>query len=61
VVSDADEWDDEANCQTCQGDGFCECEDSDSAEGCWEADCDGTLHTCPNCKGSGLAKNQWYF
>ena len=59
-----DDYDDAADggpCQTCGGDGFEECEDTDSAEGCWIADCDGEIHTCPNCNGSGLAKDQWYW
>lgn len=38
-----------------------ECETSTSSEGCWESDCDGDFHTCPNCKGSGLAKDQRYW
>ncbi len=48
-------------CQTCDGDGFELCEDVNSSEGCWESDCDGSAHTCPNCRGSGLAKDQWYW
>jgi hypothetical protein len=49
------------DCMTCCGDGFEECEDTDSAEGCWNADCDGVWHTCPNCRGSGRAKDQsWW-
>ena len=51
----------EPNCQTCGGDGFEWCEDTNSAEGCWQPDCDGSGHTCPNCKGSGQAKDQWYW
>lgn len=58
---DDQDYDDDPNCQTCGGgDGFEECEDTDSAEGCWIAGCDGDFHTCPDCKGSGLAKDQWY-
>jgi hypothetical protein len=53
--------DDEPGCQTCGGDGFEECEDVNSSEGCWIAGCDGYFHTCPNCNGSGLAKDQWYW
>lgn len=53
--------DDEPECHTCHGEGVEECEDTDSAEGCWEPGCSGDLHTCPNCKGSGNAKDCWYF
>lgn len=49
------------HCQTCGGDGFEFCEDTDSAEGCWVGDCDGEVHTCPNCRGSGRAKDQWFW
>lgn len=52
---------DDDRCMTCQGDGFEECETTNSAEGCWESDCDGDFHLCPNCKGSGLAKDQWFW
>lgn len=51
----------EPNCQTCRGEGVEECEDVNSSEGCWVAGCNGDIHTCPNCKGSGLAKDQWYW
>lgn len=51
----------ERNCRTCRGDGWEWCEDTDSAEGCWEADCDGSAHTCPNCRGSGLAMDQCFW
>jgi hypothetical protein len=56
-----DDEDDGARCMTCGGDGIEECEDTDSAEGCWQSDCDGDFHTCTNCHGSGLAKDQWYW
>ncbi len=46
-------------CQTCNGDGFEECDDTYSSEGCWESDCDGYFHRCPNCRGSGKGKDQW--
>lgn len=52
---------DSQNCQTCDGEGVEECQDHDSAEGCWQPDCTGDCHTCPNCKGSGLARDQWYW
>lgn len=62
--TDWDDWEDFADggsCQTCCGDGFEECQDTNSSEGCWELDCNGDIHTCPNCKGSGNAKDQWYW
>lgn len=56
------EYDDETDlCMTCQGEGVEECEDTDSAEGCWAPDCNGFIHTCPNCLGSGNAKDQRYW
>lgn len=58
---DYDERDPEAHCQTCHGEGWEFCEDQDSSEGCWEPDCDDVTHTCPNCRGSGLAKDQWFW
>ncbi len=51
----------EPDCMTCGGEGWCECEDTDSSEGCWVAGCDGLSHRCPNCRGSGLAKDQQYW
>ena len=54
------EYDDDP-CMTCGGDGIEECEDTDSAEGCWEPDCNGRFHTCPNCRGSGNAKDQRFW
>lgn len=56
-----DEYDHGESCQTCLGEGFEECEDWNTSEGCWEPDCSGTIHTCPNCRGSGRAKDQWYW
>jgi hypothetical protein len=56
----ADE-DGEPDCHTCGGEGVEECEDVNSAEGCWEPSCNGDFHTCPNCKGSGRAKDCWYW
>lgn len=50
-------YEDNPLCQTCGGDGFEECETSDTAEGC----CDGLAHTCPNCGGSGLQKDQRFW
>lgn len=59
---DWDDWDaDDGTCQTCGGDGITECDDYNSSEGCWEPDCDGRSHTCPNCRGSGRAADQTYW
>lgn len=46
-----------SRCQTCDGDGVEWCDDWD----CWERDCTGDSHLCPNCKGSGLASDQWFW
>jgi|SRR5579862_4141355 len=48
--------DEEANCQTCCGDGWETCTDPL----CFEPDHHDGWHTCPNCRGTGLAKDQWY-
>ena len=63
ALTDDDDEDFDPNwaCQTCGGDGVEECEDFDTSEGCWERDCNGRIHTCPNCRGSGKAKDQWYW
>ena len=58
---DYGDYDPDWACQTCNGDGFEYCEDQNTSEGCWERDCDGTAHTCPNCSGSGASKDQWYW
>lgn len=52
---DDDGWD---QCQTCCGDGYEECWDWPD---CWEPKCDGDFHRCPNCHGTGSAKDQWYW
>ena len=57
-----DEHDPDArSCMTCRGEGWEWCEDTNSSEGCWEPDCDGEAHTCPNCYGSGDAKDQRFW
>jgi hypothetical protein len=65
MATDPDDYEDfmaeERNCQSCHGEGWEECQDSNTAEGCWIKDCDGDTHTCGNCRGSGLAKDQWYW
>lgn len=56
-----DEMSMEPSCSTCGGEGYAECEDVNSSEGCWTHDnCNG-YGFCPNCRGSGLAKDQWYW
>jgi hypothetical protein len=54
-------YDPDWSCQTCGGEGFEWCEDTDSSEGCWEPDCNGRVHTCPYCRCSGARKDQWYW
>lgn len=49
------------DCMTCGGEGWEWCEDVNSSEGCWVQGCDDVSHTCPNCRGSGLAKDQCYW
>jgi hypothetical protein len=61
AIEDGDYGDGMDQCQTCGGDGIEDCNDSGSSEGCWERGCNDDWHTCPNCKGSGLAKDQWYW
>lgn len=53
----------EDSCQTCGGDGYgVEGEDWDMEDpvSSWTADEDG-ISPCPNCGGSGLAKDQRYW
>lgn len=48
-------------CHSCGGEGYAECDDFGSSEGCWtHKNCDG-YGFCPNCRGSGLAKDCWYW
>lgn len=61
VHEDHSEFDPEPSCMTCSGDGWEWCEDTDSAEGCWESGCNGKSHTCPNCGGTGDAKDQRFW
>ena len=55
------DWDEGHNCMTCGGEGWEYCEEYSSIEGCWERDCNGATHTCFNCRGSGAAKDQWFW
>lgn len=48
----------DADCSTCMGDGSEECMDSFM---CFEPDCTGEWHTCPNCRGSGRAEDMHYW
>lgn len=56
-----DDGEEEFPCKTCNGEGIGECHDTNSSEGCWEPNCGGDWHRCPNCKGSGNAKDMWFF
>jgi hypothetical protein len=58
-----DEGDPDARrCQTCGGEGFKECDDDcDQADDCGCPFGRAHLATCPNCRGSGDAKDQWYW
>lgn len=56
-----DDYDDDGTCMTCQGDGFAECETTNTSEGCWERTCNGEIHRCPNCGGSGRASDQRFW
>lgn len=51
----------DASCMTCGGEGHKECDDFDSSEGCWTHPACMGYGFCPNCRGSGLAKDQWYW
>lgn len=53
-----DDLDYGADCQTCGGEQIEECDD---ILGCFVKGCDGNYHTCPNCKGSGRARDQWFW
>ena len=59
---DADGYDDDDDgydaCQTCAGDGY---EDCWEPFDCWEPGCNGAAHKCTNCRGTGSAKDQWYW
>ena len=49
------EYDDDAGCSWCDGEGIREC---DAAPLCWSRNCNGDFHDCPACDGSGLARDQ---
>lgn len=61
TVDDLDgEWDEGRDCMTCGGEGWGEPGyDWDDTDPLWYTP--GTLEPCPNCRGSGLAKDQWYW
>lgn len=59
--SDEEYWDEECNepiCYTCGGDGWVDSVAQTTGRYFWDDDGPGE---CPNCKGSGLAKDCWYF
>ena len=58
IDPELEEWADdlEPDCHTCGGEGFEDCDDWD----CWEPNCRNGSHSCPNCHGSGLAKDCTY-
>ncbi len=56
---DEDDYDDdEPRCTTCGGDGFVDSVAAETGRYGWDDDGPGK---CPNCKGSGLRKDQQYF
>jgi hypothetical protein len=57
--AELDDGTDERECWTCGGDGYAECDEWD----CMHPSANGRAHlaTCPNCRGSGDAKDVWYW
>ena len=54
------DWDEESDCRTCGGDGWGVVgDDWDAADPFW--DIPRTIQRCPNCRGSGLAKDQQFW
>ena len=54
--ADLDGWDDDEGCTHCGGEQWTECDDPLQ---CTYPRCDGELHPCPACYGTGLSKHQW--
>jgi hypothetical protein len=50
----------EAPCVTCRGEGEVDCADDRRVKKCTDPECTRHIHTCENCRGSGLKKDQWY-
>lgn len=55
---DDNDFDPEHPCHTCGGDGFVDSVAEESGRWGWDEDEPGQ---CPNCNGSGLAKDCWYW
>ena len=58
---DKDEFDyenDQAECGTCFGSGWVDSVSAETGRYFWDTDDPGE---CPNCRGSGLASDMWYF
>ena len=52
----------EGRCWTCGGDGMVECDgDCPASDDCGCPYANAHLTTCPNCRGSGAAKDVWYW
>ncbi len=58
VCFDDDEPDPESRCHTCGGDGFVFNVAEETGRHGWDTEGAGD---CPNCKGSGLAIDCWYW
>jgi hypothetical protein len=57
---DPDDWDEEADCWMCGGDGWgIVGVDWDTFDPLWDEA--GEVRRCPNCRGSGRAKDCWYW
>jgi hypothetical protein len=50
-----DGYDDDPACTWCGGDAWAECDDPIQ---CCDPKCDGQIHQCPACGGTGLAEHQ---
>lgn len=50
----------EVPCITCAGEGAVDCADDRRVVSCTDDACKKHLHICINCRGSGLAKDQWF-
>ena len=59
IDADVDEYDEEALCTTCHGDGWVIGLNIDNLDPLW--DNDGDDIRCPNCHGSGLAEDMTYW
>ena len=55
---DDDDLDPESACHTCLGDGYVDSVAAETGRHGWDDEGPGK---CPNCKGSGLAKDCWWW